>query len=266
MKTNNEAQNEDPDKLRAANEEKKKKISEKYGATFSGTTTPNELPPEIESLFLDNIMAFENAFEKAERKKLYDFLGNPPYRKLEELGENDIAGELNRITQIMDKHELCLDTICEVPDRELYRFITEELFLEEINDMHIPGMFTNFIYEEFHPNHDYDIRHHAHDFFSSYLDKENDFYLNFLSRKAKKTDWHIHFREAFSSFQLNSFSITAVVFDTKKARVQFECDFDGKIEGSGESLHFLGAGEMHLLYQWDYWCIDSVKLPKNLLK
>jgi len=266
MATDNEIHNEDLDKLREANEEKKKKISEKFGATFSDMSTNNELPPEIESLFLDNIMAFENGFENAERIKLYDYLGNPPYRKLEELNENDIAEELKRITRIMDEHELCLNTICEVPERELYSFITEELFLEEIDDMRIPGMFTHFTYEEFHPNHAYDIRHHSEDFIHSYLNKADDFYSHLLSAEAEKADWHIHFREAFNSFQLNSFSIIGLNFDTEKANVQFACDFDGEIEGSEESLHFLGAGEMNLLYQWDYWCIDSVKLPKNLLK
>jgi len=264
MVTDNEIPNENLDKIRAANEEKKKKLTEEHGAYYSSMSTDNELAPEIESLFLDHVMSFENAFQHAKQVQLYDYIGNPPYRKLEELKEDDFADELNRITQIMVDHLVRLTTICDVPELELYRFITEELFFEEIDDMHVPGMFTNFIYEEFHPNHEYDIREHSYDFIRSYLDKENDFYKHLLTSEAEKADCHIHFRQAFSSFELNSFTIVELNYDTDKAEVQFECDFIGKVEGSVDSLHFSGVGILNLLYQWDYWSIDYVKLPKNI--
>jgi len=264
MVTDNESPKENLDKLRAANEEKKKKLTEEHGAIYSSMSTGNELPPEIESQFLDHILSFENAYQHAKQVQLYDYLGNPPYRKLEELKEDDLADELERINQIMDDHLVNLSTICEVSDRELYRFITEELFFKEIDDIHIPGMFTNFIYEEFHPNHEYDIREHFQDFIRLYLDKKNDFYKHLLSSEAEKADWHLHFRQAFSSFKVNSFSIVDLNFNTEKAEVKFECDFDAKIEGTGESLHFSGIGKLILLYQWDYWCVDSVKFPNNI--
>jgi len=44
------------------------------------------------------------------------------------------------------------------PDRldikEKYRFISEELINEVIDDIHIQGMQLHFIYEEFHPSED----------------------------------------------------------------------------------------------------------------
>jgi hypothetical protein len=264
MLTDNEAHNKNHDKLRAANEEKKNKLIEQYGACFSDMSTNNELPPEIESQFLDNILAFETNYDSTNRIPLYDFVGKPTYRKVDDLSDKEITEELNRLNGLLDSNQVGLDTICEVADRELYRFITEELFLEEIDDRHIPGLYSTFIYEEFYPNHEHDIREHSYDFIRSYLDKENDFYTYLLTSEAEKADWHLHFRQAFSSFQLNSFSISGIIFDKEKAKVQFECDFVGKIEDSAESLHFVGAGELNLLYQWDYWCIDSIKLPKNL--
>jgi len=264
MVTDNESPSENLDKIRAANEEKKKKLTEEHGAYYSNMSTENELPPEIESLFLDNIMTFENAFQNANRIQLYDYLENPPYRKLEELKEAEIVGELERISQILDKYQVNLSTIYDVPERELYRFITEELFLEEIDDVHIPGMFSNFIYEEFHPNHENDIREYSYDFIRSYLNKEDDTYTELMTSEAEKADWHLHFRQAFSSFQLHSFSIIELNFDTEKAELQFECDFDAKIEGSVQSLHFLGVGRLNFLFQWDFWRLDSVELPKNI--
>jgi hypothetical protein len=262
MVTNNEAHNENHDKLRAANEEKKNKLIEQFGANFSGMSTNNDLPPEIESQFLDNIMAFETNFNSSNRIPLYDFVGKPSFRKVEELPDESINEELKRITGLLDKHQIALDTICEVPKRELYRFITEELFFEEINDMHIQGMYTRFIYEEFYPNHEHDIREHSNEFIHSYLDKKNDLYIYLLTSEAEKADWHRHFRQSFSSFQLNSFSITDLIFDTEKSKVKFECDFIGKVEGSVECFHFVGSGELKLHCQWNYWSIDSIRLPK----
>lgn len=47
-----------------------------------------------------------------------------------------------------------LDFLCDVDDAEAYRFITEELMDEEIDDIRIEGLRHCFIYEEFHPNTD----------------------------------------------------------------------------------------------------------------
>src|SRR5690606_22942096 len=43
-------------------------------------------------------------------------------------------------------------------DMVIYRFITEELVEHQMDDMRIPGMTLHYAYEEFHPNHDYDLR------------------------------------------------------------------------------------------------------------
>ncbi len=263
MKKDNKTPKDKLNRIRIENEEKKKQLTEEHGAYFSDVSNENELSPEIESQFLDHIMAFENAWKDAKQVSLYEFLGKPPYRKIDDLREADIHEELNRLNELMFQHQVGLDTICEVSEQELYRFITEELFLEEIDEMHIPGMITHYTYEEFHPNHAYDIERYSTDFIRSYLDKENDFYLHLLTSETEKADWHIHFRQAFSSFQLNGFLIRKLDFDTEKAVVQFDCDFVGQVAGSGESLHFIGVGELTLLYQWDFWCVDKVKFPQN---
>lgn len=264
MKKNNETSNDKLNRIRTENEEKKKQLTEKHGAFFGGISSESELPPEIESHFLDNIWDFENAFQSAQRIKLYDFLEQPVFRKVEELTNAEVTEELDRIMELMGDKRVSLDTICDVDDRELYRFITEELFLEEKDDIDIPGMISCYTYEEFHPNHEYDIQHHSIDFINFYLNFENDFYKSFLTTEAENAEWHFHFRQAFSSFQINVLSIKELKFDAEKAVVQFDIDFVGEVEGSETSLHFKGAGEMNLLFQWDFWCVDKINFPKNL--
>ena len=262
MVTNNEAQN-NAERLRATNEEKKNKLIKEKGAIFSDFSNENELPPEIMSQFLDNINAIENDFESMNQVQLYDFIGKPSYRKVEDVLDEEITEELKQLTELLDKNQICLETLSVVAEKEIYRFITEELFFIEIDDTRKPGLFSIFYYEHFHQNHELDIREQSYDFISSYLDKENDFYTYSLTSEAKEADWHIYFRKAFSSFQLNNFTITKLDFDTENALVQFTCDFAGVIEGSIDSLHFFGDGEFLLLYQWENWYIDSIKLPKN---
>ncbi len=171
MKKNNETPEEKLDRIRIENEEKKKQLTEEHGAFFGNMNNDSDLPPEIESQFLDHIMAFENAFQSAERISVYDFLEQPTFRKVEELTNAEVTQELERIMKLMSRKMVSIDTLCEVDDRELYRFITEELFLEEKDDMMIPGMMTHYTYEEFHPNHEHDIREHSIEFLNSYLNR-----------------------------------------------------------------------------------------------
>jgi len=252
-------------RLRKENEEKRQKLSEEYGAVFGSMTGNAELPPEIESQFLDNIMAFENSWKDVKQISLYEFIESPAYRRLDELNDTEISTELDRLLEVMNEHQVGLDSICKVTDAELYRFITEELFQHEIDDMHIPGMMTNFIYEEFHPNHEHDIRQHCTEFMQTYLDKANEYYTTFLSGDATENDWHKHFRDAFSSFILKKFKITGLSYDLKTNRgmVDFECDFIAKVAGSQEQLQFKGNGSFQIVYQWDFWCVDAVEFPQN---
>jgi len=263
MATNNGAHT-DPERLRELNEEKKNKLIKEKGAVFSDMYDENELPPEIMSRFLDNIIAYEDDYDSTNRVQLYDFMGKPSYRKVEDVPDEEIAEELNQLYRLLDKNQVSLGTLCDVADREIYRFITEELFFEEIDDTHIPGLFSIFYYEDFHPNQEHNIREQSFDFISSYLDKENDFYTYSLTSEAKEAEWHVHFRNSFSTFKLNNFTITELNFDTEKALVKCECDFVGKIKGSRESLHFFGEGEFNLLYKFENWYIDSIKLPRNI--
>jgi hypothetical protein len=58
-------------------------------------------------------------------------------------------------------------------DRFQYRFITEELFKHETDaGMLIPGMVLNFIYEEFHPDHEQEIRDRTAEFMEGWFQRD----------------------------------------------------------------------------------------------
>jgi hypothetical protein len=258
QETNNE---DEIEKLRFENEIKKMKLTLEHGAHFSESPETSNLDPLLEAKFLDNIEQFENAYNDCKQVTVYDFIGKPEYKNADAIPDDGIHTELEKITQVMNKNGIFIDTICEVEDRVLYRFITEELFPHETDDIRVAGMSHNFIYEEFHPNHDYDIRNHSNDFIKSYLDKESDYYNTFLTKEAENDNVLKNFRDAFRSFSLDHFEIKSISFDEENANVNFEINFIGKIEGSNEKKKFSGEGKFELLYKYDFWCIQSVKFP-----
>ena len=104
------------------NEIKKKEMEKKYGASFGGS---GDLPPEVESNWLRSIEEFEKQFEGAKRTTVYDFMGQPPFKKLDELQPAEVSDELKGLYDMLGRNNISLDTLREVADEELYRFITE---------------------------------------------------------------------------------------------------------------------------------------------
>jgi len=252
---------EEFEKLRMENELKKMKLMLEHGAMFSDNQSKMPLDPFIENQFLKNIEAFERSYNSAERIVLFDFINRPDYTKVEAIPDSLIHTELDRIMNILNENGIQLDTLCEVEEREIYRFVTEELFMHEMDNMRIPGMMNCFIYEEFHPNHEYDIREHSTDGIRSFLNKKTDFYTTHFTKEAEEDIKLKHFRDAYKSFTLKHFEITHLSFDTEKSFVGFNIDFTGKIEGSAEKHRFVGEGNIELLYRYDYWCIQKINFP-----
>jgi hypothetical protein len=251
------------ERLKQENEIKRMKLRLEYGADFPIESQNNDLPPHLESQFLDSVAQFEKAFHNSDRISVYDFIGKPDYRKTESIPDSEISAELDRIIQILNQNQIDLNTLCEVDDRVLYQFITEELFFTETDNMRIDGWISTFTYEEFHQNHEYDLRNSCTEFFESFLGKESDLYTSLLTKEAERNSWFENFRKAFNSFTLNHFEITNLQHDELTAKVQFNISFSGIIEGSNETEYFSGLGEMNFLYQWGYWYVQEITLPSN---
>lgn len=265
MKINqSESFDEEQERLRQENELKKINLKQNFGAIFPNDLNKEDLPLEIEGQFLDYVSNFENAYQDSNRIMVYDFIGRPVCRKSELIPDSEIGMELDRIMDIMGENQLSLDTICVVDDRVLYEFITEELFWEETDDMRVEGMTSNFIYEEFHPNHKHDITINSNCFFESFLNKESDYYTTYLSPEAEKNSWYRNFRNSFSSFKLLSFQMTSISYDQQTATTEFQANISGVIDGTSIIESFSGTGKIELVYLYDFWCVQRITLPPKL--
>ncbi|MDO9253952.1 MAG: hypothetical protein Q7U54_00465 [Bacteroidales bacterium] len=252
---------EEFEKLRMENELKKIKLMLEHGAMFSDNQAKMPLDPFIENQFLNNIEAFERSFTNAEQILLYDFINRPDYTKVEAIPDSLIHTELDRIMNILDENGIQLDTLCDVEEREIYRFVTEELFMQEVDNMRIPGMMTCFIYEEFHPNHEYDIRNYCFEGVEAFLNKKEKYVTMHFTKEASESNWFRNFRGAFSSFTINHFEITDILITGINASATFTIDFTGIIEGSKQHQNFAGSGSAEFLFQYDYWYIQMLNLP-----
>lgn len=269
---NNENNNQDQEDdfempkldVRQENEFKKLKMNLEHGAIFPDNLSKN-LPPEIESQFLDSIMSFEKAFRNADQISVYDKIGRPDFVPENVLNDQEVKESLEKIESIMRQNGLNLDVLADYDDEErlIYKFITEELFNLEVDDVRIPGFNTNFIYEEFHLNHKYDLERDTLEFLNVFLSKKSDSYEKYYAKDVANNFETDNFRSLFKKFKLKLFEIISIDFDDEKAKTTFNIDFWGKMSGNDNKIFFSGKGTLNFEYKYGCWNVVEVLLPIN---
>jgi hypothetical protein len=269
---------EDPHKpteeaqLRVENELKKLNLEMEYGAKFGIAAN---MPLEMEGQWLDYITAFESQSKKAKTISLYTFLGQPEFLPFDMVKPDDIPTELDRLVGIMDDNNVHLDFLAEYPLETVYRFITEEFFYLPVSDMRIPGMNHGFIYEEFHPNHEYDLKKQVEDFFNSTMNLDSDFKMYFLSpvmvtqETNEAVDKEVYenrieaFRNQYKKLTIDELKILEVDVkdvneNAKFAGVVFGLDYEGETKADNKRVKYRGTGYLNFAYVDDYWLITRI--------
>lgn len=263
------------DELKFDNEVRKLKLSMEYGMDFNNVKS--DISPEIENQFLQHIESFEKQYAQRKITTVFKKIGEPEWKPVNEIPDDEIEKELEKLMTLMNKNGLDLDSICKVDSGEMYRFLTEELFKEEIDDMHLPGMTTNFIYEEFYPNHPYDIESRVKDFIKFLLDKKNgkdesyikfsiDFHMIYEFDKNKAYSHIVSFKKSYKKIKLNKLKILTIQIteDKLNAEVEFEINFSALMADSTEKLKFEGKGTARLENgdgSESWWSISSIEMP-----
>jgi len=247
--------------LRIENEIKKIKLMFEHGAEFFPPEDQQSLPPEIENIFLCNIDAFQKAHQECGKVTIHDYIGAPEFRQQNMIPDQEIGRALQTVRDVLQSFQISIDHIYEVGEREIYRFITEELIFKEIDDIRVPGMMLCFIYEDFHPNHECDIKDISAEFITSLLSKDNDFYASVILDDDHFKNELRHFCDSFDSFSMTLFRINKVTLTDFKARVNFSIDFRGTLEGSVEVIQFKGDGCLEFKYEDEFWNVCKLVLP-----
>lgn len=250
-----------PEQLRIENEIRKLKLQLEFGAGFHNPDPHSTIPPHIEKIFLDQIEKFERAHQESHPIRIYDYIGNPQFRKAHSLKESEIHFELQRIKEILLNNFISCDTIYDTDMRDLYVFITEELFDKEIDNVRIPGMVLHFIYEEFHPNHECSIEERCYEFIHGFLAVDKEDTIFDIEHEEKNKIAITNFRESFSRFELNEIQTESITVNDNKAEAVIQVNFSGGLDGSGTMEHFSGFARFSLEYVFSSWYLTKVLLP-----
>lgn len=170
------------DELNSENEFLKLKMMAEFGGNFMGS---DNLPPEIENQFLKQVMQFHKQQHGSENVSVHEYIGSPGYQPTTALDDKTLKKELGRLRRIMTKQRVVLEVLAPTPDREIYRFITEELFKHQMENIKVKGWVNHFIYEEFHPNTEYDVKQTVHQLLFSLYTKGAGFFQELFSENMK---------------------------------------------------------------------------------
>ena len=238
------------------NEAKKREFEERFGARFSDEQSA--IPPDVESQWLSYIEEFERQFENAKRITVREYLGFPMFSPLDEIAGEEVSAALDGVLELLLQNDLIVDCLAEVSDDELYRFITTELVNEEIDDMRIPGMRTVFIYEEFHPNDEYDAKSEAEGFLWDLFERHEDFVIESFARdgifdpsgnqigiEGIRTLIGAFYRR-HAAFTFQKFECCKCALDGQDATVRLEGEWSGVLADSMAPVSHKGVAELRM--------------------
>ena len=183
---------------------------------------------------------------------------------------------MDELEKLMEEKWIVVDYLVEYPIRLKYEFLTEELFLHESSMFSMPGMTTHYIYEEFHPNHEYDIRRYSEDFINDWAGQKfneysSEFGMKFISPggvEIERDNVYQKFQWIFDSYQ--EFQDLEYKIET----IQFTLAEDGSgtgwsegfvsynaLQEDGETVHFEGSFKFEFLMKDTYWSIIYFTWP-----
>ena len=263
--------------LRIENEFLKIKLKAQYGDSFQMGISA-DMPLEIENQFLKSMMAFEDEYANAEYVTVFERLGSPEYKPLKELDEVELNNSIKRMMKLLHNNDIKLDILDGPYDAKIiYQFITDELFTLKVESKPLAGMTSNFIYEEFHPNHKADIIKRTHSFLLNWFGRKFTEYCTELSwhcitdeglqltREDVVGKMNIFF-EAFEQFKDDGYNINNINFELQEEAdrgmgfAEGTLKYDAVLE-NGEIIHYVGHYKLYLQLEDNWWSIFYFVMP-----
>ena len=266
---------DDPqENLRIENEILKLKMKAESNAFFGGNET---LPPDIENAFLQHVQQFEDAWKNVKTIKVYDLINRPAFKHESVLSDDEMPAALESVLNILEENGIVLHVEGEYSGRTIYKFITEELFEHETDDVMVPGMTKNFTYEEFHPNHKLDIHARTMDFLKSWFEQRFNKYSwelndNFIladgsslpKNEVLKKIQNIF--DSYTSFENCKFHIDEISFQwndeqaTGLGHAEGAVKYDAIME-NGETVPIEGPFKLYMSCEHGWWNIFYFVFP-----
>jgi len=158
-------------------EAKRDYLRDEFGMQFEHTDS--DMPVELENEWLDSVTAFEQQFAEAKTTTVRERLENPPIKPLKEMQLYEIGEALELLLELLAAYGIAVDFMGDVQELDAYRYITETLLDEEVDDVRIPGMVMHFEYS----TPEYDVEMWVDDFVLDLFTQERDFFLSGLDKQ-----------------------------------------------------------------------------------
>jgi hypothetical protein len=262
----------DHENLKAENEFLKMKLMLENGAQFGKANDDSQVSPRMENEFLNYIAEFERQSQNPKYITVYDRIKKPTHFKpVAEIADDDIETAWEELSEYLGKYRIYLDACSpNISTRELYRFATEELFKQEMSDMNIPGMNTNFIYDEFYPDPIYDnSRMVQQDLFGDVFRKDDLFYKihypetgfafndKLFDSRQPYIDMINRFKSAFDEIELNECLVENCVVENDVCKIAGNYSASA-VSGNDKTL-FQGNYSVELeIGEFGYWDFKKI--------
>lgn len=258
--------------LKVENEVIKMKLMLEHGAEFSQNASAPPLSPEAEHQFLNYILDVERQESMAREVTVFEVLGSPQQFPPEEgMSDDSVREWLQVLLHCMKNHGIELTVFSpNVTGREVYRFITTELFAHRMLHIHMPGMVTCFIYDEFHPDHPYENSRTAVNECLKEIFSVRDLQWVFQYEQILALNEHQHltidqFRHKVNGFKKRYSHIEPLVVEVGSCQIEGDdCEVSGKFEvcftSSREHVLKTGLWKVKFRYwkEMDIWMIHEV--------
>ncbi len=232
------------------------------------------ISPEIENQWLKNVIEFEKAYVNAKPQKLFDLLAKAFFKDEKSLDDNKYKEEFIRLNKLLEDHSINVDFLAPQPDRIKYYFITGELFEHETDFIPVKGMTTNFIYEEFHPDHKKEITEMTDEFLNDFFERKLTIDTHYINDDIIIPDGNIISKEQLINrfysmyevaveFENTSYQIDNIEFEIKEetedgpsgmgfseGEIQYDMIFKN---GQRKKIH--GPFKIYFERQWETWNI-----------
>ena len=139
----------------------------------------SQLSPEEELKWLEEIDQFDQQLESGRQITVRQRIGDPIVTPVAQIPLYALAQAVNNLLNLLAEHGIIIDFMGEWDDFAAYQFVTEEILDEEMDDVHIEGMWTHFEattpeceIEFWVDNFVSDLFRHEGEYFLSGLDKQ----------------------------------------------------------------------------------------------
>ncbi len=253
-----------------ANELEKLRLNAEFGVDVAHSCV---LPPALESVWLDRVRAAEAELADARRVSVSTLLGSPRFPSAARLSKRRLRAELDRVLDLLEANGIEVRTLHPLPQRDFYRWLTEELIWEPVPEHRPEGIVHRFVCDRFHANDDFDCEHTVVEFFDMLFGGYHAMLESVFWVPSGELVDHpplvalidrlCDFADSFDDMVLDDYRLDRLsIRPGGEAELACTVRYTGYPNAGGEGIPFAGPARFRLRTdRYGYWAIRDLEIP-----